>query len=106
MSDARSLLQRARCFFGKHDLVLVATDSACRWMDRGSPVGHVHLSFYECGICGKRIASGEKKGVLSHDAALARMERWVKARSLPPEAKMNVPDRPPAEIRVINGGRA
>lgn len=80
-------IQRVKCFFSFHKLVLVATDKSCKWMDNGKVTSVIHLSFYECSCCGKRrmghISSKDKR----HGFVPIAVERWMTAGYLDGDAQ-------------------
>jgi hypothetical protein len=94
------------CFFGCHHYKLIAVHNSCSWTFKGSVAGYIHLSFYECKNCGKRLARAGDKSDSRHTAVGAYIDRWQTARTLPHNATLSSTPRPKAEIHVINGGKA
>lgn len=79
--------QRIKCFFGFHQLLLVATDKSCKWTTNGKVSSVVHLSFYECSCCGKRRVGHLSSKDKSHSVVPVTIERWVKGGYLDQDAE-------------------
>lgn len=80
-------IQRIKCFFGSHKLVLVATDKSCKWGTHNKVTASIHLSFYECSCCGKRLMGHISIKDRRHSVVLVTVERWVKGGYLDEDAE-------------------